>query len=267
MLRFNITQNTTTTPIAQPKLPLYLILSVLNRTNGYTFLMQKDQNNVSIITNHTSTLQLWKRKLISASLTKGSFFFKNSRTPTSVFVKEDALLRHVLLRFLETWLGCAANVIVYRNATHYIPQYALVVYKLLHARIVQFVPNASIFGLGMWDLVSEALVCSAFFREPTLLISWLNFKLKRINAFSHRKFFRMLGLFLSSLFKGETPLLTGVTLYVVGKISVTGNAMSRSQFAKYGTGGYSNLKTQVYKGFTLVRTDTGCLGLTIHYYY
>lgn len=70
-----------------------------------------------------------------------------------------------------------------------------------------------------------------------------------------------------SLTLGKKPIANGVNLYIVGKISVTGNAMSRAQFARAGLGGHNNLKAQVASAFTLVRTNTGCLGVSLSFFY
>lgn len=89
----------------------------------------------------------------------------------------------------------------------------------------------------------------------------------RMTLFAHRRFFRLVGLLLTSLTLGPKPILSGINMYLVGKISVTGNAMSRAQYAKAGLGGHNNLRAQAAQGFTLIRTSTGCLGLTLTYYY
>lgn len=88
-----------------------------------------------------------------------------------------------------------------------------------------------------------------------------------MSLFSHRRFFRLLATLLSTLLLGQNKVLSGVNMYLVGKISVTGNAMSRSQLTRTGVGGNANLKSQAVSGFTLVHTNTGCLGLTITYFY
>lgn len=88
-----------------------------------------------------------------------------------------------------------------------------------------------------------------------------------MTLFAHRRFFRLVGLLLTSLASGPHPLVQGVNMYLVGKISVTGNAMSRAQYARTGCGGNNNLRVQVAQAFTLVRTSTGCLGLTLSLYY
>jgi len=88
-----------------------------------------------------------------------------------------------------------------------------------------------------------------------------------MSPFGHRRFFRLFGIFLTTLLGSRHPAFHGVSLYIVGKISVTGNAMSRAQFVRAGVGGNANLRVQAAPTFTLVRTNTGCLGLTLTFFY
>jgi ribosomal protein S3 len=57
--------------------------------------------------------------------------------------------------------------------------------------------------------------------------------------------------------------VVGVRIYVAGKISVTGNARKRSLLFTRGKTGAGSINTRVSRGFYLVRTNTGCLGLTV----
>ena len=61
--------------------------------------------------------------------------------------------------------------------------------------------------------------------------------------------------------------LVGIHLYVVGKISVTGNSRSRTLYVQAGRTGAGNLRYQTARQFTLVRTRTGCLGVTIQFFF
>lgn len=88
-----------------------------------------------------------------------------------------------------------------------------------------------------------------------------------MSLFNHRRFFRLLGIFSSTLLSASAPIVCGVNMYLVGKISVTGNAMSRAQLVQRGRGGPANTQTQAASSFTLVRTNTGCLGFSLTFYY
>ncbi len=105
-------------------------------------------------------------------------------------------------------------------------------------------------------------------RDPELLVSWLQTRLRSMSLYAHRRFFRLLGLLLrGSIRAAGVYTFRGFYMRLVGKISVVGNAMSRSWWTRGGHAAGSNLTLQVYQGFTIVRTTTGCLGLSLFFFY
>jgi hypothetical protein len=113
------------------------------------------------------------------------------------------------------------------------------------------------------------LISSIHARDPFLLTQWINRRMRSMRLFTHKKFLRLLGSFLRS-YVSPTPLpgaLLGFTLVTTGKISVTGNAMSRTMFVRCGKSGVNNLNYRASASFTLIRTQTGCLGLNLVFYY
>lgn len=182
-------------------------------------------------------------------------------------LREDAIFRQVLLRWVTHWLGSSATLIIDRSLHFRLSVLQLTALAFLDFRISQYVSNGDITRLGIWTAGPNLVLMSSLTRDPELLISWLRIKLPRMTLFAHRRFFRLLGVLLTTLTAGRHSTMAGVNMYLVGKISVTGNAMSRSQLTKNGVGGNSNLRAQVVSGFTLVHTNTGCLGLTLSYFY
>jgi hypothetical protein len=91
----------------------------------------------------------------------------------------------------------------------------------------------------------------------------------RMKLFSHKRFLRLLGSFLRgyvNLRPSPTTVL-GFNLVTTGKISVTGNAMSRTMLTRFGKAGINNLSYRASSSFTLIRTKTGCLGFNLVFYY
>jgi hypothetical protein len=90
-----------------------------------------------------------------------------------------------------------------------------------------------------------------------------------MSMFAHLRFFRILGLILRSTLKDSFGFfkLKGFNFYLVGKISVTGNAMSRSYRAFAGKRSNSSLALKLASQFFLVRTPTGCLGFTLSFFF
>jgi hypothetical protein len=107
------------------------------------------------------------------------------------------------------------------------------------------------------------------FRDPYLLINWMQQRLTHVSLFQHRRFFRTLALTLRGAVTTPTLAwrLRGLRLQVTGKLSVTGNAMSRTYFVRAGSQGNANLSLHLAQGFTLVRTHTGCLGVWLGFYF
>lgn len=106
-------------------------------------------------------------------------------------------------------------------------------------------------------------------RDPSLLTQWANQRMASMRLFGHRKFLRLLGSFLKtfvSLSPAPSSIL-GVHLVTTGKISVTGNAMSRTMLLRFGKAGVNNLSYRATSSFTLIRTKTGCLGLNLTFFY
>jgi hypothetical protein len=87
--------------------------------------------------------------------------------------------------------------------------------------------------------------------------------------FAHLRFFRILGLVLKSTILPSfgKHRLKGFSFYLVGKISVTGNAMSRAYRSFAGKRGNSNLALRLATGFNIIRTPTGCLGFTLSFFF
>jgi hypothetical protein len=113
-----------------------------------------------------------------------------------------------------------------------------------------------------------AILASLRLRDPLLLASWLDARLAPMSTFMHRRFFRALGIQLRLGLSAPAPFgLRGVYMYVVGKISVSGNAMSRAYLVRAGLASNANLQVRQSRHFTIVRTHTGCLGLTVCFYF
>ncbi len=88
-------------------------------------------------------------------------------------------------------------------------------------------------------------------------------RLRKVTLFQHRRFFRTLAVTLRTAVASPTLRyhLRGVRLQVTGKISVTGNSMSRTYLLRSGVLASGSLGYKLAQRFTLVRTRTGCLGL------
>lgn len=210
--------------------------------------------------------------LVSANLVPGKAP-KQQRNINHRYRHEDALLRDVFHRFSQNLFGTLLALSIVRNvmAAWSISDMARV--WTFHTRLLRAVPIRGTTQLALlrhpWRHGAGAFMAAVKLRDPSLLIRWLQFRLQRMSMFRHRRFFRLLGIFLRSTLTSLAPSfrLRGVYMYLVGKISVTGNAMSRSYTVRAGLSGNSNLKLAMASGHTIVRTSTGCLGLTINFFF
>ena len=96
--------------------------------------------------------------------------------------------------------------------------------------------------------------------QPYLLLSLIVKLLERISLFSHRRILKRVFLLLSMY----APRLTiGLTILIAGKISVGGNSRSRKLVYRCGrySGGQLLLRSLAYQN--IVKTTTGCLGISV----
>lgn len=120
-----------------------------------------------------------------------------------------------------------------------------------------------------WRFGAMAVYLAVSLRDVGLLVSWLQSRVRTMTLFQHRRFFRTLAVTLRAAVSAPAwrYRLAGVRLYLVGKISVTGNAMSRAYSLRAGVQGGATLALRTSQAFTLIRTRTGCLGLTLGFYF
>ena len=116
-----------------------------------------------------------------------------------------------------------------------------------------------------WHGGAKTLVSAVYGRDPFLLTQWARIRMGHMRLFAHRRFLRLLATFLRpyvSLTPQEGKIL-GFNLVVTGKISVTGNAMSRTMHVRHGKASINNLRHHALSAFALIRTRTGCLGFNL----
>lgn len=110
-------------------------------------------------------------------------------------------------------------------------------------------------------------MCFLFYksRDTTILLSFLYYRMQNINMFSHKNFLKKIFLVLRLIFPTAEKLfgVRGLKLRISGKISVTGNSRTRTMLFKQGLTSYSNMNIKSDYSFNIIRTDTGCLGLSI----
>ena len=106
-------------------------------------------------------------------------------------------------------------------------------------------------------------------KDPSLLSSWLSRTIHKVSFWKYRAFFRYLKFLLQNLFLPSFPFLEmkGVKLKLKGKVSVAGNARTRSIYYRVGSTGQSTFNSRVLHNLTFFYTFTGILGLQIWFYF
>ena len=126
--------------------------------------------------------------------------------------------------------------------------------------------------MGGRIFVHEALqiiVTSIRVKDPTLLSNWIRGMLKRLSFWKYRLIFRYVKFVLRYVLKPNFHLLDfrGVKLQLKGKISVAGNARTRTLFMRIGDTSHSKMYNRVAYDLSFVNTFTGILGFKLWFFY
>jgi len=107
------------------------------------------------------------------------------------------------------------------------------------------------------------------FKDPTFFSNWIRGMLNRMSFWKYRLLFRYIKFAMRYLFWIYFPELKfkGLKLKLKGKISVAGNARTRTLVYKIGETGYSKLNNRVLSDFSLINTFTGVLGFKIWFFF
>ncbi len=99
-------------------------------------------------------------------------------------------------------------------------------------------------------------------KDVYVLSSWMLQMFYKISFWKYKLFFRYLQYVLRYFFWSIfDPLkITGLKFQMKGKISVAGNARTRTVLNKIGTAGHSSFKNQILYDLKLIRTFTGVIG-------
>lgn len=183
-----------------------------------------------------------------------------------------------LHRFGEQLSGASFNLLIFRNLLEAAePRWLLEVF-FLHSRLAQLFSLSR--GRGgpatpltqpthPWYGGAQIIVSAVCSRDPSFVTQWAQRRMATMRLFAHRRFLRLLGSFLRGYVDLTSHAMTirGFCFVTTGKISVTGNAMSRTMLVRVGKAGVNNLSYRATSAFTLIRTKTGCLGLNLTFYY
>lgn len=136
-----------------------------------------------------------------------------------------------------------------------------------HPRLRQF---QRLLGPKLFLRESLKILTIAFkFKDPTFLMNWITEMLQRMNFFKYRLLFRYLKFAFRYFFYPYFNALgfRGLKLKLKGKISVAGNARTRTLFYRVGYTSHAEYKNRVTQHFTTISTFTGVMGFTVWFYF
>jgi hypothetical protein len=111
----------------------------------------------------------------------------------------------------------------------------------------------------------EILYLAFKLKDPFFLSNWLLNMMKKISFWKYRLFFRYLKYslryFFVPIFKDLN--VKGIKFRLKGKISVAGNARTRTILQRTGVTGHSSFKNKVVQELSLVKSFTGVMGLKV----
>jgi len=107
------------------------------------------------------------------------------------------------------------------------------------------------------------------FKDPTFLSNWIKGMLYRMSFWKYRLLFRYLKYLFRYLFWLHFPELDfkGFKLRLKGKISVAGNARTRTLLYRIGETSHSKVNNRVLSDFTTINSFTGVMGFKIWFFF
>ena len=126
--------------------------------------------------------------------------------------------------------------------------------------------------LGHKIFAREALMLIALslrLKDPTFLANWIRGMLKRMSFWKYRVLFRYIKFLMRHLFffSFQEFGFRGFKLRLKGKISVAGNARTRTLVLQVGNTSHSKMDNKVAYDLSYVNTFTGVLGFKLWFFY
>ena len=116
---------------------------------------------------------------------------------------------------------------------------------------------------------TRIILASLKLKDPTLLSNWIRAMLKRMSFWKYRLIFRYLDFLIRHFIKTYFVDINvrGFKLQLKGKISVAGNARTRTLFYRVGDTSHSKIDNKVAYHLSLVNSFTGVMGLKVWIFY
>ena len=186
---------------------------------------------------------------------------RNNRQERSV--KKSIWFYETLIKFLEYCSGKKVNLNLY-TFLHNNLNFSEKSQCVLWARKVKYFRKV----LGPRLFLNESLqiiYLSLKLKDPFFLSNWIVSTMQKIDFYKYKTFLRylkyVLRYFFWVIFKELN--IKGIKFQLKGKISVAGNARTRTARHSVGATGHSTFNNKILYKLNLIRTFTGVLGLKL----
>jgi ribosomal protein S3 len=107
------------------------------------------------------------------------------------------------------------------------------------------------------------------YKDPTFLANWIKGMLARMSFWKYKLLFRYLKYVMRYLFwfQFENLKFKGLKLRLKGKISVAGNARTRTLVYAIGETSFSKINNKVVSDYSTINTFTGVLGFKVWFFF
>ena len=202
-----------------------------------------------------------------------------------LYLIEDSIYNDILIRTVESIVRQKVQVLINRDIINQLTSKEWIHIELFKKRILllsfnihpflntRVLQNKILLFKNMQNNFWNEIILMVFIfyksRDTMILLSFLYYRMQRVSMFTHKNFLKKIFLVLRLIFPTANRLfkVQGLKLRISGKISVTGNSRTRTMLFKQGLTSYSNMNIKSDYSFNIIRTETGCLGLSVWIFY
>ena len=245
----------------------YLMLNKLLYVLPTSFCLKIISNSSKILNDNLTFSSPISSPVIDFWRVVGLVFRFKKEIKQKVIISESApyFYNNFLLNLLLQWIGSKSilSIIPYRASDDNI---------FLHLNLV----NQSIYPAlkklhhrFFYKDLSSAFTIGLVQKNAYFLLLWLSKLMQRLPSRLHRKFLYYLSIFLSRVeqLNHNPGSYLGLRFSISGKISVTGNAKTRTRHLRIGKTGLSSKELKMSFSQRQIRTLTGVLGIRCYIFY
>lgn len=235
-------------------LPISFCIKILSSSSA---LIKFNETFFLPLTN--SNIDFWRTLMLVINFKK-KINYKNNINHTAPY-----FYNNFLLNLLYKWIGSKVllNLIPYKGIDFYEFSDLLLINKAIYPALKRLHHR-----FFYKDLLSVFFIALAQ-KNSYFLLTWVTRLMQRLPSKFHRKFLYFLSIFLTRLSEihPNPSSYIGIRFSISGKISVTGNAKTRTKHLAIGKRSLSTKKLSISFSQKQIRTLTGVLGIRCYIFY